>query len=1013
MKKLLKTSLAGFCRVLLVVLLALPLAAHAQQQKKVTGTVIDENSEPMIGVTILVSGTSIGTATDFDGNFTISVPSSAKTIEFSYVGYEKQTVAISSSPMRVQMVSDNALQEVVVIGYGTQKKTDLTGAVSTIGVKDFNQGVIASPEQLVNGKISGVQIMNDGGSTSAGATIRIRGGASLSASNDPLIVIDGVPMETGKVGGSGNPLSLINPADIETMTVLKDASSTAIYGSRASNGVIIITTKKGGKDSRPKFTFTTTNSWQVRAKNVDMMSYEQMLDAVSKNGTAKQKGVAGLLNSDDADYAEAKAWHDQVYSTGTTGSLTDWKNSIYQTGVGTDNNLSMSGCIAGFMPYRVSLGYMHRTGIVENDWSQRGTVNINLSPSFLDDHLKFNLNVKGTTNDTRYANTGAIWNALTMNPYMPAYNNNGSYMGYFESVNSEGKLVNGAMRNPIGLVENKLNKANTKRFIGNADIDYKLHCLPELRLHVTGGYDYAHGKGLAYIPAEAAEAFESNGSSYEWGPQKNYNRLLTIYANYHKEIEGRLPQTIDLTAGYDYQYWKQTTPLYYSYDAAGTTVQGTTAATDQRHTLLSYYGRLNYTLLDRYMLTATIRRDGSSRFADGKKWGSFPSVAVAYNMAREKFFEPLSSTINDLKLRASYGVTGQQEVSGNYNFLSTYTPSTLGAYYMLGGQPYVTYRPSSYNSDLTWETTKAFNVGIDLGFLNNRFTASVDYYHRKTQDLLATVPVAAGTNFSKEMLRNVGNISSQGVELSFNANIISTPDWQWNVSGNATWQKVRIDNLRASDKAQEVNTPQGWVDSHYVQVFTEGYAPYSFYVYKQVYDEKTGKPIEGMYADLNADGKIDNEDRYHYHSPTPDWIFGLSTSLTWKRLTLSTSLRANVGNYVYNQIAMNTGAWETVYYNDYQMNLMNTSYLGTGFKTRQYESDYYVENASFIKMDNLSIGYNFGQLSRYVSMNASFMVQNVFTITKYSGLDPEVSGGIDGSSYPRPRTYSFTVGLEF
>ena len=551
-----------------------------------------------------------------------------------------------------------------------------------------------------------------------------------------------------------------------------------------------------------------------------------------------------------------------------------------------------------------------------------------------------------------------------------------------------------------------------KRFVGNIDVDYKFHFLPDLKLHMTGGYDYSNGKGTVYVPAEAFSGYTSGGSDYAYGPQKLQNRLFTVYLNYHKELEGSLPQTIDVMAGRDYQFWKMTSDTYNKYNVAGD-VQSTIVTKPQEHCLQSYYGRLNYTLLDRYMLTATLRADGSSRFADGHKWGTFPSVALAYNIAREGFFKPLQNTINDLKLRVSYGVTGQQDGISNYGYLSTYTLSQLGASYQLGDKFLTSYAPSIYNPDLVWETTKAFNVGVDLGFLNNRFTASIDYYYRKTKDLLATVPVAAGTNFGKEMLKNVGNINSQGLEFSFNANIISTKNWQWVLSGNATWQKVRIDNLRTNPQAPEVNTPQGWVESHYVQVFTEGYAPYSFYVYKQIYDEATGKPVEGLYADLNGDGIIDQNDRYHYHSPAPDWIFGLSTSLTWKRLTLSASLRANVGNYVYNRLAMNTGAWGTVFYNDYQMNLMSRSYLDTQFTSRQYESDHYVENASFLKMDNISIGYNFGQISKYLSMNASFMVQNVFTITKYSGLDQEVNGGIDGQMYPRPRTYSLTLGFEF
>jgi len=999
----------GFRQCAAMLLLAVPLTIGAQSTKKVTGTVTDENGEPLIGVTVMAVGSQAGGVTDIDGNYSVTVPASTKQLQFSYVGYSKQLADIGEQALNVRLVSDNELKEVVVIGYGVQKKTDLTGAISSVGEKDFNHGVITSAEQLVNGKISGVQITNGGGSPTAGATIRIRGGASLNASNDPLIVIDGVPMEIGQsITGSGNPLSLINPNDIETMTVLKDASSTAIYGSRASNGVIIITTKKGIKGNKPKITFSTTNSLATVAKTVDMMSLSEMQQVVAKYGTARQKGVAGIPDSE-----EAQAWHDQVYAGAIgLGTATDWNDQIYRDAWGTDNNLSIAGTIGKHLPYRVSVGYMHQAGILKTDWSQRATAGINLSPSFFNDYLKFNINLKGTTNQNRFANQSAIWGGLTRNPYAPVYTSNDAFLGFHEAIDDAGVPITGATANPTGLLDYTLDKSSVKRFVGNIDVDYKFHFLPDLKLHMTGGYDYSNGKGTVYVPAEAFSGYTSGGSNYAYGPQKLQNRLFTVYLNYHKELEGSLPQTIDVMAGRDYQFWKMTSDTYNKYNVAGD-VQSTIVTKPQEHCLQSYYGRLNYTLLDRYMLTATLRADGSSRFADGHKWGTFPSVAFAYNIAREGFFKPLENTINDLKLRVSYGVTGQQDGISNYGFMSTYTLSQLGASYQLGDKFLTSYAPSIYNADLVWETTKAFNVGVDLGFLNNRFTASIDYYYRKTKDLLANVPVAAGTNFGKEILSNVGNINSQGLELSFNANIISTKNWQWVLSGNATWQKVRIKNLRTNPLAPEVNTPQGWVESHYVQVLTEGYAPYSFYVYKQIYDEATGKPVEGLYADLNGDGIIDQNDRYHYHSPAPDWIFGLSTSLTWKRLTLSASLRANVGNYVYNRLAMNTGAWGTVFYNDYQMNLMSRSYLDTQFTSRQYESDHYVENASFLKMDNISIGYNFGQISKYLSMNASFMVQNVFTITKYSGLDPEVNGGIDGQMYPRPRTYSLTLGFEF
>lgn len=985
------TNLFYLHRWFLCILLILPMMASAQDTKTITGVVIDEENEPLIGVTVLPVGVQGGAVTNIDGEYTITVPQSVKQLQFSYVGFAKQVADIKGKTLNITLKSDNALKELVVIGYGVQKKTDLTGAITSLGTKDFNQGVISTPEELINGKAAGVQIVNDGGSPTGGMTIRIRGGASLNATNDPLIVIDGVPMATSQsISGSANPLSLINPADIENMTILKDASSTAIYGSRASNGVILITTKKGSKkDKRPHFTFSTTNNVKSLIKTVDMTNGQQMRDILARQGHT------------DRSYASAPGYGEVERN---------WNDEIFHTAFGTDNNLSMNGYIGlgkdAYMPYRVSLGYMYQQGIVSNNWTQRGTASITLSPSFFDDYLKFNISLKGTLNENRFVSEGsAIYNAAVWDTYAPM---NGSFLGYYGPANDDGSPVTGTTENPVSILETQIQKANARRLIGNLDVDYKLHFFPDIRLHATGALDLSRGKGSNYTPAGAFSAYNQGGSSQEYGPQKLYNRLLTLYANYHKEIEGDVSHSIDFTAGYDYQYWKETVPEYYTYNATGTgQIYNTVAAVDERHTLLSYYGRVNYTLMDRYMLTATIRRDGSSRFADGKKWGTFPSVALAYNIAKEKFFEPLANTVNDLKLRVSYGVTGQQDGIANYGYMSYYYPSTTGAHYMFGNQAYTSYRPTVYNNDLTWETTKSFNVGIDVGFQDNRYTASIDFYTRKTEDLLATVTIPAGTNFNKEMLRNVGNVSSKGVEFSFTANVISKEDWQWMISGNATYQHNRITNLNGN------NMGQCWAEGRAYQTFTEGYAPHTFFLYKQVYDAATGKPIEGMYADLNGDGKITDDDRYLTHHPAPDWIFGLSTRLTWKKWSLSTSLRANVGNYVYNYFAMNTGAYETAFYKPQQMNMLHASYLSTDFQRRQMLSDHYLENASFLKMDNLQLSYNFGKISKYVAMNMSFTIQNVFTVTKYSGIDPEVNGGFDNTLYPRPRTYSFTVGIEF
>ena len=986
--KTLRHRVTAFLCLLCIALSAITSPLSAQDGRKVTGHVVDDTNEPLIGASILVVGTSTGVITDLDGNFSIVVPSGATTLQISYVGYETMTVPIpDNNTVNVKMKSDSqVLSDVVVIGYGTTRKSDLTGSVSNVSSKDFNSGLISSPEQLINGKVSGVQIMSNSGSPTAGSTIRIRGGASLNASNDPLIVLDGVPLETGGISGNdGNFLALINPSDIESMTILKDASSTAIYGSRASNGVIIITTKKGSTD-RMKVSFTTTNSIQTRTKLNDMLSREEFINVVNTQGSDAQKALLGNAN-------------------------TDWNDKIYHNAFGTDNNLSLSGRLAKNFPIRVSLGYYNQDGLVKTDNAERITGSVSLSPSFFDDHLKLNFNVKGSRNDNRFANSNAIWNAATWNPTIPVYSGNNTFGGYTEATDNVGQLVTGGTVNPLGALKQYKSTSRVSRLVGNFDVDYKMHFLPELKFHATLGYDYAKGQGKIYVPAEAAQYETTHGRDYKYGPQKNTNRLLTTYFNYNKYLDS-WKSSIDATVGYDYQYWKSTSPQYSELSTLGE-IQSTTAASDERHVLLSYYARLNYTFDSRYMLTATMRRDGTSRFSKDNRWGTFPSVALAWRVSEEAFLKD-NAVLSNLKLRASYGVTGQQDGIGNYNYLPVYTASQRGAEAQFGNQYITTYRPEAYVSNLKWETTTAWNAGFDFGFLEDRITGSFDYYTRQTKDLLATVASPAGTNFDKNILTNVGNVDSQGIEVSLNASPIQSKNWNWDVSFNMTWQKMKVKNLSLVEGGAATNISAGAsIDGQNVQVLSEGYEPYMFYVYKQLYDAETGKPIEGAYADLNNDGEINSGDLYRYKSPTPDFIFGFSTSLNYKKWTLSTSLRANVGNYVYNGMAMNTGAWETMSYNAFQLNNVHSSYLETGFQRRQHLSDYYVENGSFLKMDNLSLSYNFGRVCRWLSLNASVMVQNVFCITKYSGVDPEVPSGMDSSFYPRPRTYSLSLGLEF
>ncbi len=986
--KILSFRVTAFFCLLCIALLGTVSPAFAQEGKKITGHVVDDTNEPLIGASILVVGTSTGVITDLDGNFNIIVPSGATALQISYVGYETVTVPVpSGNTVNVKMKSDaQMLSDVVVIGYGTQRKSDLTGSVSNVSSKDFNSGLISSPEQLINGKVSGVQIMSNSGSPTAGSTIRIRGGASLNASNDPLIVLDGVPLEAGGISGNtGNFLSLINPSDIESMTILKDASSTAIYGSRASNGVIIITTKKGSND-RMKVSLSTTNSIQTRTKLADMLSHDEFVDVINSRGTDAQRALLGTSN-------------------------TDWNDQIYQNAFGTDNNVSIAGRLAKNFPIRVSIGYYNQSGLLKTDKAERLTGSVSLSPSFFDDHLKVNVNVKGSVNNNRFAETGAIWAAATYNPTLPVYSGNHAFGGYLEALDNVGEPVNAAVLNPLGYIKQNKSTSKVTRFVGNADVDYRVHFLPDLKFHATLGYDYAEGKGKVYVPAEAMQYYTTGGRDYSYGPQKNTNRLLTTYLNYNKYLDS-WKSNIDATVGYDYQFWKSTSPLYSELNTLGA-VQSTSAVTDQRHALISYYARLNYTFDSRYMLTATVRRDGTSRFNKDNRWGTFPSVALAWRVSEEAFLKD-NTVLSNLKLRASYGVTGQQDGIGNYNYLPVYTYSQTGAEVQFGNQFINTYRPEAYVSDLKWETTTSWNAGFDFGFLKDRISGSFDFYTRKTEDLLATVAAPAGSTFDKTILTNVGNVDSKGIEVTLNATPIQTKDWNWDVSFNMTWQKMKVKNLSLVESSAVTNTAVGpWIDGYQFQVLSEGYEPYMFYVYHQLYDEKTGKPIEGAYADLNDDGVIDSNDLYRYKSPAPDFIYGFSTSLRYKKWTLSTSLRANVGNYVYNGMAMNTGAWSTVSYNTYQLNNLNSSYLKTGFQNRQYLSDYYIENASFLKMDNLSLAYNFGRICKWFSMNASVMVQNVFCITKYTGVDPEVPNGMDVSFYPRPRTYSLSLGFEF
>lgn len=989
---------------LLVVVSGSALSALAQSVRA-HGVVVDVEGSPLPGVTVRVTDkTGQGTITDMDGNFSIQVEKSDR-LTFTYVGFVDQTIAVADQtfPLRLVLHEDSELlDEVVVIGYGSVQKKDLTGSITTISSKDFQKGAIATPDQLITGKIAGVQIVPGGGSPGAGSTIRIRGGASLNASNDPLIVIDGVPMEGSTLPGAPSPLSSINPADIESMNVLKDASATAIYGSRASNGVIIITTKKGSLGQPLRVQATTRFSVSTPRKYVDVYTGDEIREIVKKSGEAKYIAMLGKEN-------------------------TDWQSAIYQTAFGTDNNISISGATS-WLPYRMSVGYYNEKGILKTDHMQRITGDLSLSPHFLNDDLTVTLNVKGSHTRNRYADKGAIDGAVRMDPTQPIMSDEAIYKpfgGYWflTGTDDDGQVIPRSLapRNPLALLMEKDDRGTTNRLIANSMITYKLPFVKGLSMNLNLAYDYGVGQGRTYIPVNAPlNEYTNQNVIGKGGLDKQYrqektNKLLDFYVNYKHESKAILG-SLDLMAGYSYQDWMTKDYKYSEKTAGGIEYNKPVFPYDlPRNTLVSFYGRVNYSLLDRYLITATVRTDGSSRFAPKYRWGVFPSLALAWKIKEESFLKEVDA-ISDLKLRLGYGLTGQQDGIANYSYQSVYALSSNEKRYLFGDKWYNMYKPAAYDAEIKWEQTATTNIGLDYGFLNGRLYGSIDLYVKHTKDLLNTIPVPAGANFSNRLLTNIGSMTNRGAELSVNYIPIETKDWNWVLNFNATYNQTKITQLTQVEDPTYLGAEVGGINGatgNNAQIHSVGYAPYSFFVHKQVYDEQ-GKPVEGVFADLNGDGKIDNYDKYHCGKPAPDFLFGLSTSLRYKGLTLSTSLRANTGNKIYDNVSSNNATLDSVIDSHGWISNATHDYSASGFINKHYLSDYYVRDASFLKMDNLTLSYDFGRLFHdTVGINLGATVQNVFTLSTYKGIDPEVSGGIDHQFYPIPRTYSLSLGLTF
>jgi iron complex outermembrane receptor protein len=971
----------------LLAVLTLPALA---QEKTISGTVSDATSkESLVGVTVQVEGTTIGAATDFDGKFTLKVTPGQKLV-ISFVGYEQQIIVVGQqTSLKISLSpKTQGLEEVVVIGYGTVKKSDATGAVSTVSSKDFNKGSITSAQDLLVGKSAGVNLTTSGGAPGSGATIRIRGGSSLNASNDPLIIIDGVPISNSDVSGSSNFLSFVNPNDIESFTVLKDASSTAIYGSRASNGVILITTKQGTVGTPMKISYDEKTSVSSAVKYLDVYSGDQI--------------------------RQIALYHKDLYGGDSFTKLgkenTNWQDQIFRTSVSTDHNVSISGAVKK-LPYRASLGYTDQNGILKNTDMQRITGSISLNPILLDGALKVTLNAKGMSTNQNFGADGAIGSAVNMDPTQPIKDGNTKSDGYFQWGNYGANL---GTANPVEQLLAADNKSVVKRILANATFDYKIPFISGLRANLNLATDYTEGKGHNNRPTTSPSVL----TSPSWGKlndynAKNYNNLLEFYLNYTTDIKS-IDSKVDATAGYSWQHFKREGDSYTRgvVDATHPYAKTDSSTFITENYLVSFFGRLNYTFKGRYLLTLTVREDGSSRFAKKNQWGLFPSAAFAWKIKDESFLKDVQ-VLSELKMRLGWGVTGQQDIGNDYPAQAKYRSSSPGSYYMIGGTYLPTLRPDAYDPDIKWEETTTKNIALDFGFLKDRITGSIDVYNRVTKDLLNQVTIPSGSNFSNTLLTNVGSLENKGVEFSLNLVPISKKDMNLTLGFNLTYNQNKITKLLISDDPNYIGILYGDAFTGQKQVTRVGYPAYSFFVNQQVYGP-SGNPIEGLYVDLSGKGGSVNgntADQYIFHKPAPDYLVGFSARFDYKKFDLSASSRANFGNYVYNQVAASS-SYDQMYQIGYWKNFP-TYLTETQFVKRQFTSDYFVTDASFFKLDNVSAGYRFDNLIKKMSARISFTVQNVLTITKYKGIDPEISSGIDNNFYPRPRTFMLGISLSY
>lgn len=1027
----------GIARKFLFLMVGLLCAIGANAQSiTVRGTVVDPSGEPLIGASILAEGTSVGTATDIDGNYAINVNPDA-TLVFSYVGYDPQSVAVKGRTTIDVTMKENSvmLNEVVAIGYGVVKKSDATGSVAVVKPDEIEAGLATSVQDMLVGQTPGVVVTTAGG-PEGGASIRVRGGSSLNASNDPLIVLDGVPLDNGGVQGMGNPLAMISPENIESMTILKDASATAIYGARASNGVIIVTTKRG-KSGKPQINFSANMYINHAHKRWDVLSADEF-----RNLIVERFGE----NSDAAN------------ALGDTS--TDWQDEVLRTTVSSDYSLSIGGT-AGVLPYHANISYTNSNGIIKTSKMDRLTLGFNLSPKFFQDHLSVNANVKGFYVRNQFGDAGALSSAISYDPTHPVRSDlpivggtsGQKYMfnGFYEvaNVNSEGvvQLNDNASLNPVGMLENKDNYANVYRSNGNLQLDYSMHFLPELHANLNLGYDVSKTNETNATAANSAEAWKNHehyGGGYKTDTyQFKSNTMLEFYLNYKKEFDAA-SQMVDVVGGYTWQRTYneghysgangnagvRTSPglnyptlvdgKYYmdqndaTVDLVGKPFQADGISSDGNYhwkdhlQLLSFYGRVNYGLLDRYLLTFTVRGDATSRFSKNNRWGVFPAAALAWKLNNEAFLESASGWLSDLKLRLSWGQTGQQEVGNSINYMPMYAIASPSVSYPNGlGGWYLPVYARGYNPDLTWETTTTYNAALDFGFLNNRITGNIEYYHRKTTDLLAFVAVPAGSSTTNMLNRNIGSLENYGVEFNIQARPIVTKDFTWTLNYNVGWNHNEITELTGNSVFKVGGISGG--NGNTVQIHAVGHPANSFYLFQQVYDEN-GAPLEGVYVDQNGDGQIDEADKIINKSPDPKVTMTFGSQFRWKSWDLGFNIRASIGNYVYNNVLSTKAVYNDLFAYGLNNLVKNDHY----FEQPRYMSDYYLRNASFVRCDNITLGYTWDNLiNDHLRLRLFGAVQNPFVITKYKGVDPEVFGGIDNSVYPRATVYSLGLVATF